>query len=123
MNQKGVGTYSYENVRRRAQELGYALSDADDRLARQNPSAGMTILQYQRIITMRAAMQGARLPISLRKTSGSSTADIRQARTAADMRWTIRRRAIMHGTRRRMRDIGNTVQRHSGRGSAQATMP
>ena len=48
MNQKGVGSYSYEDVRRRAQELGYALSDADDRLARQNPSAGMTILQYQK---------------------------------------------------------------------------
>ena len=48
MAQKGIGSYSYEDVRRRAQELGYVLEDADDRLARQNPAAGMTILQYQK---------------------------------------------------------------------------
>ena len=46
--QSKTDAYTYEDVKRRAAELGYTLSQADDRLAQNNPAAGLSILQYQR---------------------------------------------------------------------------
>ena len=45
--QSKTDAYTYEDVKRRAAELGYTLSQADDRLAQNNPAAGLSILQYQ----------------------------------------------------------------------------
>lgn len=42
-----MAIYTYEEVKKKAQASGFALSDADDALAKQNPDAGMSIVNYK----------------------------------------------------------------------------
>lgn len=42
-----MASYSYDDYRKKAEESGYAMSDADNRLAMRNPDAGMSLLTYK----------------------------------------------------------------------------
>lgn len=95
--------YTYDDFQRALTDSGLdkEFSDADLKLALDNPDAGMSILKYKQDYH-KAPHQRRRLwPTSERRGYARATADIREARTAASSISTPLLRRISRARRRR----------------------